>query len=576
MGSFLRRALAVVRWGAVVASLVTSACAPQAPPGGPPTQPTPRPAPGAEAVEAAEIVVAGGPIVGAPGVTALALRGGRIVAAGDANAVARFRGPRTRWIDLEGRSVAVALTDAHAHLVGLGLQLEQADVRNCSSADDCAAKAAAHKGGRGGWVLGAGWDQNRFPDKALPHRRALDAVLPDRPVWLERVDAHAGWANTAALKAAGVTRATPDPPGGRIVRDAKGEATGVLVDAATALVDRIVPAVDEAAREQAIERAQALALSKGLTEVHEMGADAETVATFRRLERDGRLKLRVLAYASGGSEAARASLFARSPDPPRPGAFFRLGGIKIYADGALGSRGAALLAPYSDEPEHRGLVITDPSALEDAARRALASGWQLAVHAIGDRANRAVLDAFERAGCRRGRDVRFRIEHAQIIDPADLPRFAGLGVLASMQPTHATSDMPWASTRLGPQRLAGAYAWRSLLTSGAHLPAGSDAPVEAIDPVFGLYSFVTRQDHEGKPPGGWLPAERLRLDEAARAFGEEAAFAAFEERWRGRAAEGMAADVTVFDRRLDEANPASIRDARVRLTIVGGKIAFEL
>ncbi|HEU4537961.1 MAG TPA: amidohydrolase family protein, partial [Polyangiaceae bacterium] len=349
----------------------------------------------------------------------------------------------------------------------------------------------------------------------------------------------------------------------------------MLVDAATQLVERVLPPVDEAAREQAIERAQALALSKGLTEVHEMGADAETVATFRRLEREGRLKLRVVAYASGGTEAARASLFARRPDPPRPGAMFRLGGIKIYADGALGSRGAALLTPYADEPEHRGLVLTDPSALEDAARRALASGWQLAVHAIGDRANRAVLDAFERAGCRRGRDVRFRVEHAQILDVADVPRFAALGVLASMQPTHATSDMPWAPTRLGPRRLAGAYAWRSLLASGARLPAGSDAPVEAIDPTFGLYAFVTRQDREGRPPGGWLPSERLRLDEAARSFGEEAAFAAFEENWRGRAAEGMAADVTVFDRRLDEADPASIRDARVVLTVVGGKIVFE-
>ncbi len=567
----MRTPFGLARCALAGASLL-AACAPAPTPEGAPTRPAPRAAPAG--AEAAELVVTGGSILGGAGATALALRGGRIVAVGDAASLARWRGPRTRWVELGGRSVAVALTDAHAHLIGLGLQLEQADLRGCASADDCASRAAAHRGGGGAWVLGGGWDQNRFPDKALPHRRALDAALPDRPAWLERVDGHAGWANSAALKAAGVTRATPDPPGGRVVRDAKGEPTGVLVDAAMALVERARPPLDEAARERAIERAQALALSKGLTEVHDMGVDEAEVATFRRLEREGRLKLRVLAYASGGSEAARAGLFARRPDPPRPGAIFRLGGIKVYADGALGSRGAALLAPYADEPEQAGLVITGPAALEDAARRALASGWQLAVHAIGDRANRSALDAFERAGCR-GRDARFRVEHAQIVDPADLPRFAALGVLASMQPTHATSDMPWAPARLGPRRLGGAYAWRSLLASGAHLPAGSDAPVEAVDPTLGLYAFVTRQDPQGNPPGGWQPAERLGLDEAARAFTEEAAFAAFEEGWRGRAAEGMAADLTVFDRRLDGADPASIRDARVLMTIVGGKVAFE-
>lgn len=543
---------------------------------------TPPPAPGdpmraasrSAPAEPAEIVLSGGTVLGAGGATAIALRGGRIVGVGDAGSLARFRGPGTRWVELGGRSVTVALTDAHAHLISLGLQLDQAELRGCTSADECASRAAAHRGSRGAWTLGSGWDQNLFADKALPHRRALDAVLPDRPVWLERIDGHAGWANSAALKAAGVTKTTPDPPGGRIVHDTKGEPTGVLVDAAMGLIERAVPPADEAAREQAIERAQALALSKGLTEVHEMGIDEAEVATFRRLEREGRLKLRVMAYASGGSEAARAALFARSPDPPRPGAMFRLGGIKVYADGALGSRGAALLEPYTDEPEQRGLVVTEPTALEEASRRALASGWQLAVHAIGDRANRTVLDAFERAGCR-GRDVRFRVEHAQIIDPADIPRFAALGVLASMQPTHATSDMPWAPTRLGPNRLAGAYAWRALLDAKAHLPAGSDAPVEPIDPVFGLYAFVTRQDHKGQPPGGWQPGQRLRLDEAVRAFSEEAAFAVFEERWRGRAAEGMAADLTVFDRRLDESAPASIRDAKAVMTIVGGKIVYE-
>jgi predicted amidohydrolase YtcJ len=571
----VRPLLRLGTYALVGSCLFASACAPSPPEANAPARPASPGVQAGAAVEAAEIVLSGGPILGAGGATAIAVRGGRIVGVGDERSLARRRGPGTRFVELGGRPVVVALTDAHAHVAELGLQLDQADVRECATADACAAKAAAHKGGRGGWVLGAGWDQNRFPDKAFPHRRSLDAVAGDRPVWLERVDGHAGWANSAALKIAGVTRATPDPAGGRVVRDAKGEPTGVLVDNAMALIDRALPPVDEAAREQAIERAQALALSKGLTEVHEMTVDAENVAVFRRLEREGRLKLRVVAYARGATEAERASLFAQRPDPPRPGAVFRLAGIKLYADGALGSHGAALLAPYADEPEHRGLVVTDPSALEEAARKALASGWQLAVHAIGDRANRSVLDAFERAGCKRGRDARFRIEHAQIIDRADIPRFAALGVLASMQPTHATSDMPWAPTRLGPQRLAGAYAWRSLLESGARLPAGSDAPVESIDPVLGLYAFITRQDVKGQPPGGWQPAERLRLDEAVKAFTEEAAFAAFEEPWRGRAAEGMAADLTVFDRPLDGANPASVRDAKAVMTIVGGKIVFE-
>ena len=512
---------------------------------------------------AADLVLRGGAILtgdaARPRAHAVAVRGGVIVAVGDDADVTKLVGAKTRVVELAGRTVVAALTDAHAHLVGLGLGASEIDLRGCGSADDCAHRVErdfdSGRGRRGQWVLGRGWDQNRFPDATFPTHRALDKIV--NPVFVERVDGHAGWANAAAMRLAHVDRATEDPPGGRIVRDAAGAPTGVFVDNAKALIEHVIPPPTAAEVEAAILRAQELALAEGLTEVHEMGIGHDTVDAYRRLVADGRLKLRVYALAAADDAV---TLLMHPPEAPRRLALFTLRGIKIYADGALGSRGAALLAPYSDDPQNRGLTLTAGDKIERAARAAVKSGWQIAVHAIGDGANRAVLDAYQKAGA--GPAQRFRIEHAQVVALDDIPRFAKLGIIASMQPTHATSDSPWAEARLGKERLRGAYAWRRMLDAGVTLAFGSDFPVEAVSVVAGLRAAVER--------GGWTVGERLTLEEALRAFTTGAAFAAFEEAWRGSATPGMAADLTVFD-----GPPATLLRARVDATIVGGRVVYE-
>jgi predicted amidohydrolase YtcJ len=489
-----------------------------------------------------------------PRAESLATHGGRIVALGPDAEVARLIGPRTRVVELDGRAVAAALTDGHAHLSGLGLAMARADLRGCPSPEACAEKA---KSVAGAWALGRGWDQNRFADRTFPTHEALDRVLGERPAWLTRIDGHAGWANQAALSRAGVTAATPDPPGGRIVRDARGNPTGVFVDGAMGLVTRAIPAPTADELERSILRAQDAVLAEGLTEIHEMGIDQSTLDVYRRLDGAGKLRVRVRVFVSG--ELA-SSLLARPAPPRRPDAMLEVVGVKLYADGALGSRGAALLQPYSDDAKNRGLTLTSDAELERAAAAATGHGWQIAVHAIGDRANRAVLDAFQRAHVQPA--DRFRIEHAQVIALDDIPRFARLGVIASMQPTHATSDMAWAEARVGKERLRGAYAWRRLLDAGATLSFGSDFPVEEPSLVAGLRAAVER--------GHWTMDQALTLDEALRAFSQGAAFASFEEAWRGRAAAGQAADLTVFSTGREH-----LLSSRVDLTVVGGKVAFE-
>jgi predicted amidohydrolase YtcJ len=510
----------------------------------------------------ADLVLRGGEIVtedpAQPHARALALRGGEIVAVGDDAAVAPLMGAKTRVVELRGRAVVPALTDAHAHLVGLGFTRAMVDLRGARSAEECARRvAAAAKSIKRAWILGRGWDQNRFPDKAFPTHATLDRVAPDRPVFLDRVDGHAGWANAEAMRRAGITRATADPSGGRIIRDPHGEPTGIFIDRAMSLVEKAIPAPTAAEIEAAIVRAQELVLAEGLTEVHEMGISAATVEVYRALARDGRLKLRVYAMASADDAD---TLVSHPPERSESRALFTLRGIKLYIDGALGSRGAALLAPYSDDPNNSGLLLTKPERVEELARRAVKSGWQIAVHAIGDRGNRIVLAAYEKAGVTPAQ--RFRIEHAQVVALDDFARFGKFGIVASMQPTHATSDSPWAEARLGKQRLKGAYAWRRMLDAGAPLAFGSDFPVEEPSVVAGFRAAVER--------GGWTVDQKLTLDETLRAFTTGAAFAAFEEGWRGRAARGMAADLTVFDRPVKK-----LLTARVDLTIVDGRIVYE-
>lgn len=510
-----------------------------------------------------------------PRAEALSVAQGRILTVGRISEVKPQIGPHTRVIDLAGRSITPGLVDGHCHLAGLGRALEQLDLRGTKHPEEVAEAVAqeAQKRPPGEWISGYGWDQNLWSPPAFPTRHLLDRVSPHHPVALRRIDGHALWANSAALAAAGIQRGSADPAGGLIVRDADGEPTGVLLDYAIDLVEGRIPPPTVAVYRRWILTAAQLAASSGLTGVHEMGIEEAAVEAYRGLAVEGKLPLRVHAFFEGKTRGKWRldDLKEIVPDADPDGtSYFALRGIKLYADGALGSRGAALLAPYCDDPQNRGLSLLSPEELRAALRFGAEGGWQMAVHAIGDAANRAVLDAMEEAGVHPA--LRWRIEHAQIIAPEDLPRFARLGVIAAVQPSHATSDLPWAEARLGKERLRGAYAWRSLLQAGARLVGGSDFPIEEHPPLFGLYAAVTRQDRSGRPVGGWFPEERLSLPEVLSLYTAEAAYASFTENHRGRLSPGFVADLTVFDRPLSE---ETLLQTSVDMTIVGGVVVYE-
>jgi predicted amidohydrolase YtcJ len=519
---------------------------------------------------AAELVLIDGAVItmddARPRARAIAIDGGVIVAVGDD--LTDWIGPKTRVIDLAGRTVTPGLVDAHCHLYGLGTTLEIVSVRGVGSEAEAAAVVARAATERepGEWVIGRGWDQNLWGG-AFPTHASLDAAVPDLPVSLRRVDGHALWANAAALAIAGITRDTPDPAGGRIERDDRGEPTGVLVDNAMDLVESHFPVPSDAVIERRIRAGAAYALERGITGVHDMGIDDPVAAVYRRLASAGELPLRVNAYTSG--DPAVAARLAQSPPTELDDgdARFSMRGVKLYADGALGSRGAALTDEYSDDPGNHGNWVTSPPELRQAILDAAHGGWQVAVHAIGDAAIHAVLDAYAEADAPA---LRPRIEHVQVIAPADVPRFAQLGVIASMQPSHATSDMPWAEERVGAERIRGGYAWRTLLDAGATLVGGSDFPVEEVGPLLQIYAAVTRQDADGNPPGGWYPAQRMTLDEALRAYTVAPAYAAFVEEHRGRVKVGMAADLTVLS--IPLAADHTLLEAQVDYTIVGGRV----
>lgn len=516
-----------------------------------------------------------------PEVGAVAARGGRVIAIGDPAHLTHLHGPRTRVLDLGGGFAVPGLTDAHAHLVGLGAELEEVDLRGATSVDE-AVDRVLRSAPPTGWVLGRGWDQNLWPGAAMPTHDPLSAAFPDRPVWLRRVDGHAGWANLAALQAAGITAATAPPQGGEIaLRDGpRGrEPTGLLVDAAMELVP--VPRPDRDTLRRRILAAQARVLPLGLTGVHEMGVSQDGHATLRALASADELKLRITAYAD--EDWFIRQLRHNQPERFGPDPRYALVGVKLYVDGALGSRGAALLAPYDDRPGHTGALQHTAAQLAELVTTATRGGWQVAAHAIGDRAIRDLLGALEalprQPGPTRNRelqtDPRLRVEHAQIVDLADIPRFARLGAVASMQPTHATSDMAWVPARIGAARLPGAYAWRRFLAAGVPLALGSDFPVEQPNPTHGLHAAITRQDSHGQPAGGWLPDQRLSLWQAVAGFTTGAAYAARQEHWRGRLSPGMAADLTCFRDDLRELAPLALRDARVLATVVGGRVVWE-
>jgi predicted amidohydrolase YtcJ len=482
---------------------------------------------------------------------------GRLLAVGD-EATLQRQFPQARLLAADGRDVVPGLIDAHAHLMNLGYALLRADLVGAASKQEVIQRLQAFMATvpADAWLLGRGWDQNDWPDKEFPTAADLDAAFPDRPVWLERVDGHAAWANSAAMRA--VPRDLSgdwQPDGGRILRDAAGKPTGIFVDGAALLVEAVVPPASDALRREALRRALQAAVAHGLTGVHDMGVSLADLQLMRELADKG-LPLRIRAYADGDG-AALAALCAMGPYE-HGGGRLTMRGVKFYIDGALGSRGAVLLADYSDEPGHRGLLLTEPAAFLAGVRKARDCGLQPASHAIGDRGVRIVLDTYQQALAEvagagvvppllpNGRDHRWRVEHAQVIAPQDFARLASLGLVASMQPTHATSDMPWAQERIGSDRLQGAYAWQRLRDAGVALALGSDFPVESVDPRLGLYAAVSRQDRAGQPKGGWMADQRLTPAQALDGFTAGAAFAAFDDAELGRLMPGYRADFVIL------------------------------
>lgn len=473
-------------------------------------------------------------------------------------------------LDGKGRTLIPGFVDAHAHVIELGLTKITLDLSNTSSLAEAQARIAAYIAENPGrkWIVGTGWNQERWGLGRFPTAAELDAVAPAIPVWLKRVDGHAGWANSAAMRAAGVSAATKAPPGGRMEM-AGGTPSGIFVDAAMALIQRVVPPPAPKDRDMALEMAQRARLAQGVTAVTDMGTTLEDWQTFRRAGDRGALRIRIAAYAAGID-----NMVAIAGPEPTPWLYddrLRLGGVKFSIDGALGSRGAWLKADYADAPGQRGLPLTGSTQLRNQMSRAAMDGFQIALHAIGDEANLEALDAIAELAATYKGDRRWRIEHAQIVDPADLPRFGALGVVASMQPVHQTSDWRMAAARLGEARLTGAYAWRSMLDSKASLAFGSDTPVESANPFPGIAAAMTREDGGNQPFGGWQPQQRIGLEQALLAYTRGAAHAAFAEKRFGMLAVGQRADFLIIDRDIFSSRPADIRDARVLETWVGGK-----
>jgi len=483
--------------------------------------------------------------------------------------------PAVRVVELRDATIVPGLADAHGHLASLGRSLSILSFVGASSVEQILemAKNAPPASYEGEWLVGRGWDQNAWPEgrRDFPTRQQLDALFPSTPVYFTRVDGHAAWVSSEALRRAGVDTRSLDPPGGRIIRDGKGEPSGVLVDNAMQLVSSKMPNPTDEQREKRLRAALEKCTSVGLTAVHDAGTDLPTLMLLHQWDSSGALPLRVYAMADGQGGASQVF----SELGLIQGKLFTFRAVKFWLDGALGSRGAALQAPYSDEPTQRGLLLIESTELQKRARDLMQRGYQVAVHAIGDRANTLALDVLSKTAAEaKVENRRNRIEHAQILRAEDIPRFAQLGIIASMQPTHAASDMPWAERRVGRERIAGAYAWKSLLDAGAHLAFGSDFPVEDSNPLLGLYAARTRQDAKGDPPGGWLPEQKLDGEQALRGFTTGAAYASFAEDVRGMLRPGMDADFVALSVDPVDDPPRQLLTGKALLTVVAGKVAY--
>jgi len=510
---------------------------------------------------------------GRPWADAIAVRGDTIVAVGSSAEVQKAAGADGRVIDAGGAMVVPGFNDSHVHFLPSGFRLSSVQLRDAKTPAEFVSRikeyAATLKPGE--WIIGGDWDHQLWGGE-LPRRDWIDSVTPDNPVWVHRLDGHMGLANSAAMRAAGVTRATADVEGGTVVRDASGEPTGIFKDNAEDLVNDSVPEPSAALTDRALDTAMKYVAARGVTSVQNMGSWSD-LAVFERARKDGRLITRFYAVVPLATwERLRDTVAARG----RGDDWVRIGGLKGFVDGSLGSHTAAMLEPFSDAPNDTGLLVNTPEDLYAWTSGADKSGLQVMVHAIGDRAIRLQLDIYERVEREDGpRDRRFRIEHAQHPAPVDIPRFAKLNVTASMQPYHAIDDGRWATKVIGPERAKTTYAFRSLLDAQARLAFGSDWFVAPPAPLEGIYAAVTRRTIDGKNPDGWVPAQKITVEEALRAYTSGSAYASFEDDRKGTLERGKLADFVIIDRDIMRVPPEEIRDARVLMTVVGGKVVYE-
>ena len=504
----------------------------------------------------------------------LVIEDGKVVATGNEDLISMYEGIQ---IDGEGNTLLPGLIDAHGHVMGLGYQELQVNLMGINTLEETlqTIKEYADANPDLDWILGRGWNQTLWPENEFPTAEDLDRVVPDRPVWLSRVDGHAGWGNSLAMQYGGVSKDTPDPQGGKIIRNNNGEATGIFIDAAEGYINAVVPEPTPLERSLALEKALKQLARMGLTSVHDAGAGVQTWDLYKDFADNGKLTSRIYTMISGAG-GIFDTLSANGPIESYGDDLLSLRSVKLYSDGALGSRGAAMIEPYSDDPGNYGLLFVSQEEMNEMAAKVVGKGFQANIHAIGDAGNRQVLDALEYAqNTHQAFDLRNRIEHAQIVSLEDIPRFEELGLIASMQPTHATSDKNMAEDRVGPQRIKGGYAWQKFLDQGTVVAAGSDFPVEHSNPFFGLYSAVTRMDHDGEPEGGWYPEEAMSRTEALRAFTVDAAYAAHQEEVLGSLEAGKWADFIIIDRNYFEVDASEIWQIDVLQTWLAGEKVYQ-